>query len=368
MLNQIVFFTIAVGVIQSILFAAHLVLYKTIIRFFAIENQILILYLKIILGIFSVSFVTASFLSFYYDNLPVRIFYNLTAGWLGFLYLLLIASAVLWIVRINSDGAVPRLYIIILFVLAILIGVYGIANANNVRITRLNIKLNNLSDSWKGKTAVWISDIHLGQVRGESFSQQIVNKIDNLNPDIVFIGGDLFDGVAADYNKLAEPFLKLNPPLGTYFITGNHEEFDGKEKFIEAAESANMKILDNQLINKDGIQIIGVDYRDTSNLESFRKTLADLNLDKDKPAILLKHSPYYVEESEKAGVDLQLSGHTHQGQIFPIQYISRLIFYGYEFGLHKLGDLLIYTSSGAGTWGLPFRLGTTPEIVQITFQ
>jgi len=384
MLNQIVFFTVAVGIIQSILFASHWVLYKTIIRFFAVDNQAFILYLKIILGIFSISFVSASYLSFYYYNLPVKIFYNLAAGWLGFLYLFLIASAIIWVFGRNiaryvptENGAVPRPYIIILFILAVTIGIYGLANANNVQVTRLNLKLNDLPDSWRshapdgtwrGKTAVWISDIHLGQVRGEGFSRQIVNKINNLNPDVVFVGGDLFDGVAADFDKLAEPFANLKPPLGTYYITGNHEEFDGKEKFLSAVRQNNMRILDNQMVDLAGVQLIGVDYRDTSNLEQFKQILSDMQIDKNKPTILLKHSPYYVEEAEKAGIDLQLSGHTHQGQIFPIQYISRRIFYGYEFGLKKLGNLLEYTSSGAGTWGPPFRLGTQPEIVQITFR
>jgi len=358
-LNQIAFFAIAVGVIQSILFTAHWALYKTILRFFVIENPGIIHCLKILLGFLSITFVLASYLSFYYNNLPIRIFYNLAAGWLGFLYLFLIASAILWIFRGSSA--------IILFTFAVLIGVYGITYANNIQITRLNIRLNNLPDVWRGKTAVWVSDIHLGQIRGLAFSEQTTQKIQGLHPDIVFIGGDLFDGVAADYNKLVEPFLRFKAPWGTYFITGNHEEFDGKEKFITAAKSANMQVLDNQLVDIAGVQLAGVDYRDTSDLDNFKSILNKLKIDKGKPAILLKHSPYYVEESQKAGIDLQLSGHTHQGQIFPIQYISRQIFYGYEFGLHKLGSLLIYTSSGGGTWGPPFRLGTRPEIVQVTF-
>ena len=128
-----------------------------------------------------------------------------------------------------------------------------------------------------------------------------------------------------------------------------------------------MQILDNQMIEVSGLQIIGVDYRDTSQLKSFNDVLTNLKIDPSRPVVLLKHSPYYVEEAEKYGIDFQLSGHTHQGQIYPIQYISRLIYYGYEFGLHKLGNLLIYTSGGAGTWGPPFRLGTKPEIVLITF-
>jgi len=367
MLNQITFFTIAVGVIEAILASAHWVLYKSIVRFFVIENQTVTWWLKIILGILSVTFVLASFVSFRYYNWPARVFYTLAAGWLGFLYLFLVASLAAWILDRWNVKLTP-VYVGGLFALAIFVGIYGLVHANDVKVTRLNIKLNNLPAEWQGKTAVWVSDIHLGQVRGAGFSQKIVNLINNLNPEAVFVGGDLFDGVAADYHKQAEPFLELKPSLGTYFITGNHEEFDGAEKFIEAAKAANMQVLDNQMIDLDGVQLIGVDYRDTSNLNNFRSIMNNLNLDKNRPTILLKHSPYYVEESAKFDVDLQLSGHSHQGQVFPIQYISRLVFYGYEFGLHKLGNLLIYTSSGAGTWGPPFRLGTNAEIVQITFE
>lgn len=367
MLNQITFFTIAVGVIETILVSAHWTLYKTIVRFFAIENQTVILSLKIILALLSVSFVLASLLSSHYYNGPVKFFYTLAAGWLGFLYLFLIASLFAWILYYFNVKLTP-VYMGGLFGLAILIGIYGIVHANQVQVTRLNIRLNHLPAEWQGKTAVWVSDLHLGQVRGADFSRQVVDKINQINPEVIFVGGDLFDGVAGDYNQMAAPFSQLKAPLGTYFITGNHEEFDGKTEFIVAAKNANLQVLDNQMINLQGLQIIGVDYRDTSSRQGFRQIMDSLKTDKNLPTILLKHSPYYVEESAKYGVDLQLSGHSHQGQIFPIQYISRLVFYGYEFGLHKLGSLLIYTSSGTGTWGPPLRLGTNPEIVQITFE
>jgi len=366
-MNQITFFTIAVGTIEAILVGAHWALYKTIVRFFAIENQTVILYLKIILGVLSVSFVAASLLSFRYYSAPVKIFYTLATGWLGFLYLLLAASLIAWILYYFNLKLTP-IHLSGLFALAIAIGIYGLVHADTVKVTRLNIRLNNLPAAWQGKTAVWVSDLHLGQVRGADFARQVVDKINDLNPDAVFVGGDLFDGVAADYPALAAPFARLKAPRGTYFVTGNHEEFDGAEKFIEAAKAANIQILDNQMTNLDGIQLVGVDYRDTSNLKHYRSIMENMNIDRGKPVILLKHSPYYVEESEKFGVDLQLSGHSHQGQIFPIQYISRLVFYGYEFGLRRLGNLLIYTSSGAGTWGPPFRLGTNAEIVQVTFE
>ncbi|MFH1183281.1 MAG: metallophosphoesterase, partial [Candidatus Moraniibacteriota bacterium] len=361
MLNIIAFFTVAVGFIQSFLFAAHWTLYKSIVRFFNLENRTIIYYLKILFGFLAVSFVLASLLSFRYDNLPVRLFYNFSAGWLGFLYLLLIASAFTWIIIRAGEYWNFRLDEKILFsvlgTLAIMAGVVGLVNANNVQITKLSIKLNNLPESWKGKTAVWVSDIHLGQVRGENFSQKVADKITAIKPDIVFVGGDLFDGVAGDLDNLVKPFSRLKAPLGVFYITGNHEEFDGNEQYLAAAKRAGMQILDNKSKDIDGVYLVGVDYRDTFNREAYQKVLNNFDIPRNEPVILLKHSPYYVEESAKAGVDFQLSGHTHNGQVFPMNYLHKLIFYGYEFGLNKSGNLLIYTSGGAGTWGPPFRFG-----------
>lgn len=364
--NQMVFIFF-VGLVFLILATANWALYSTIIRFFTIENQALVQYLRIIFGFLSVSFVLASILSFRYDNLAVTIFYNFAAGWLGFLYLFLIASAILWVLKI-FHFILPVNFVAVFFTISVLIGFYGLVNANNVQISQLKIKLNNLPENWSGKSVVFLSDIHLGNVRRASFSDQLAKKINNLNPDAVFVGGDLFDGGEGNYDELAEPFGKIKPPLGMYFVTGNHEEFNGNEKFLLAAQKTGMQVLNNEKVDLDGIQLIGVDYEETSNLENYRRILNRLEIDRRRPSILLKHSPYHVEESEKAGIDLQLSGHTHQGQIYPIQYISRQIYYGYEFGLQELESLLIYTSSGAGTWGPPIRLGTTPEIVKITFQ
>lgn len=372
MLNNLVFFTLAICFILSILAIAHWALFKSITHFYAFENQTIVYCFKVLLGFLAVSFVMASLLSFRYDNLLARLFYNFSAGWLGFLYFLLIASAFTWIlVRAGNYWDIrpdEKLLFSLLGTLAIITGIYGLIKANDVQTTQINIKLNNLPDAWKDKTAVWVSDIHLGQIRDEKFSQQVADKVSSLNPDIVFVGGDLFDGVAADLDKLAKPFSELKTPLGVYYITGNHEEFDGNQPYLAAAENAGMQILNNESKDIEGVTLAGVDYRDTSSREDYRKVLNELNLPIDKPSILLKHSPYYVEESATAGVDLQLSGHTHDGQIIPFNHLHRLIFYGYEFGLKKLNNLLIYTSSGTGTWGPPFRLGTKAEIVQITFE
>ena len=121
-------------------------------------------------------------------------------------------------------------------------------------------------------------------------------------------------------------------------------------------------------IDLDGLQIIGVDYRDSRREEQFKAILQKIGIDRYRPSILLKHAPFDLKVADENGISLQLSGHTHQGQVFLFRFITSRIYQGYDYGLRKFGDLLVYTSSGAGTWGPPMRLDTVPEIVAITFQ
>jgi predicted MPP superfamily phosphohydrolase len=116
------------------------------------------------------------------------------------------------------------------------------------------------------------------------------------------------------------------------------------------------------------LQIIGVDYRDTRREEPFRSILKKIGIDRQKPSILLKHAPLHLQAARDHGITLQLSGHTHQGQVFLFRFITSRVYQGYDYGLKRFGDLLVYTSSGAGTWGPPMRVDTKPEIVVLRFR
>jgi predicted MPP superfamily phosphohydrolase len=213
-----------------------------------------------------------------------------------------------------------------------------------------------------------VSDTHLGQVRNHGFAREIAAMVQRLRPDFVFIGGDLYDGEAVDVDKVIEPLSRISVPLGTYFITGNHEEFYDNTIYLQAIRRAGMRVLDNEKVELDGVQIIGVDYRDAKREGDLKKILEKMNIDPKKPSILLKHVPTHLHVAEEQGISLQLSGHTHQGQVFLFRLITSRVYQGYDYGLKRFGDLQIYTSSGAGTWGPPMRLDTTPEIVIIEFK
>jgi hypothetical protein len=250
--------------------------------------------------------------------------------------------------------------------LALMTSLYGFVNGAIIRTTRIHLQLPNLPEHWKGKTAIWVSDTHLGSVRNYRFAQQVASMVQNLRPDIVFIGGDLFDGEQVDLDKIIEPFSRISSPHGLYFITGNHEEFYDNTPYLKAVRRAGIRVLYNEMINVDGLQIIGVDYMDSRREDQFRMIMQNMGIDRHKPSILLKHAPVHLQVAEEQGISAQLSGHTHHGQVFLFRFITSQVYQGYDYGLKKFGDLSVYTSSGTGTWGPPMRIDTKPEIVVIT--
>ena len=365
-------FVLFISIVQSILFLGHWFLYRTLVRFFGVTSPAKLLTLKMALGLLSVSLVLTSFLAFRYSNVLVRCLYTTAASWLGILYLFILAFALCWIfyglARFVHFPLDQKMLMEILIGIALAASLYGFVNAGVVRTTRVDVELPHLPEQWKGKTAVWVSDTHLGQVRNYGFARRIAAEVKSLHPDIFFIGGDLYDGVAVDLDKTIEPFSQISAPYGSYFITGNHEEFSDNTRYLQAVRRAGIHVLYNEKVELDGLQIIGVDYRDSRREEQFRATLQNTGIDPRKPSILLKHAPLHLQVARELRISLQLSGHTHQGQVFLFRFITSKVYQGFDYGLKWFGDLLVYTSSGAGTWGPPMRLDTKPEIVVITFR
>jgi predicted MPP superfamily phosphohydrolase len=255
----------------------------------------------------------------------------------------------------------------ILMGMALLASVYGFINSGMIRITRASLSLPDLPGHWKGKTVVWVSDTHLGHVRNYGFARKTAKLAESLTPDVLFIGGDLYDGSAVDLDHVIEPFSRISAPYGTYFITGNHEEFGDNTPYLQAVRRSGIRVLYNEMVDLDGLQIIGVDYNDSRNKERLKMIFQKMKIDRHKPSILLEHAPLHLEVAEAEGISLLLSGHTHHGQVFLFRFITSWVYHGYDYGLKWFGNLLVYTSSGAGTWGPPMRLDTKPEILVIKF-
>jgi predicted MPP superfamily phosphohydrolase len=361
-----------IAVIQSILCLTHLVLYETWTFSTAASDTVSAFWIKLALGFLSVSFVVASLLALRYTNAALRAFYRAAAIWLGLLSFLFIAAVSSWIVfgvaRLAGLDANFHRMVEVLFGAAVAIGLYGVFNAFWTRITRTTVRLANLPPAWHGRRAALISDLHLGHVRNGSFLRRMVTKILREEPDVVFIAGDLFDGTAIDAQRAAEPLNKLIAPQGVYFVAGNHEQFGDDSKYLRAVAAAGVRVLSNEKVEVDGLQVIGVPYRSAVHDGRLASVLHHVRLDRTRASVLLTHAPDHPEIAEAAGVSLQLSGHTHLGQFIPWSWMARRIYRQFVYGLSRIGKMQVFTSSGAGTWGPPLRLGSNPEIALLEFE
>lgn len=357
-------------VISIIFFGGHLFVYGTIVRFFAVTDPSVLLMIRLLFSLLPITFLVASVVAFRYNTIVTRFLYTTSATWLGFFYFFLGASIVLWTANgVTKLAHMPFNTLIagsILFGAAVILGIYGVINAANPVVTRITIPIKSLPQQWKGRTAVWVSDIHLGEVHNLPFSKKVAQLIQDQHSDIIFIGGDLYDGSTVDLDGVIKPFAQLTAPQGVYYISGNHEEFSPDTKFIDAVRRTGIIVLDDKITIKEGLQIIGVDFEHSIKPDMLSTTLS--KIDPGMPAILLKHVPSNVDVVEKFPIQLQLSGHTHDGQLWPLGYISARVYHGFDKGLKNLNGLAVYTSVGVGTWGPPLRVGNHPEIVVITFE
>ncbi|HMD40088.1 MAG TPA: metallophosphoesterase [Candidatus Acidoferrum sp.] len=361
-----------VTVVQTILLAGHWFVYETWTALWGAPTGQGLRAMQVAVALLAVSFVPATLLAHRYFNGPVRFFYRLASLWLGIFNFLFLAACLSWIAYpiVHWTGLPVSNHAIAgtLFGFAIVASLYGIINAADIRVRRVSVKLPGLPASWKGRVAALVTDTHLGHIKGYRFLTRLVGMLRQLKADVVFISGDMFDGTSVDARRLASPWKQLKPKFGSYFVTGNHEEFSDPGKYLEAIEGSGIRVLRNEKVNLDGLQVVGVPYHNTGDAKRFESVLENAELDRDRASVLLAHVPQGLPIVEKQGISLQLSGHTHGGQMFPFTWFTWRIFGDYTYGLKKFGELFVYTSSGAGTWGPPMRVCTQPEIVLIRFE
>ena len=409
-----------ISIVQSIILVGHIFIYATWAIFWggvATSSRV-----SIALGLLSLTFVTASLLGWYFHNPLVRLYYVLAAVWLGLSSYLLWAAVLCWLTL--GLSAVMRLgwarqhIADALFGTAVLAALYGLANAWWLRVNHISVQLPNLPPQWRGRTAALVTDTHLGHIRNGRFIRRVLRRLTSLEPDVVFLAGDVYDGTAADFQKLAQPWkdfiaqrrqssqsnipeivrsirireghgavenrygdaagisggsqastpvMEDDPFLGVYYILGNHEEFYSHAEYLPPLLQSGVRALNNEKVELDGLQLVGVQYRDAADPESYRQLLRSVELDPNRPSILLLHAPVRLHIAEEEGISLQLSGHTHGGQFFPYTWIAKRVWGKFIHGLQSIGKLQVFTSYGAGSWGPPMRVGTRPEIVLITF-
>jgi len=290
----------------------------------------------------------------------------------GFLSFFLLAALACWVeigcADLLGHPLDGRLVACGLYGAAALLGLYSLASSYWLRVTRVTVALPNLPPYWSGRTVALVSDIHLGNFRGPVFSRRVVSRLRALQPECVLVGGDVFDGAKLDVDRSVGPWAALKAPSGVYFVGGNHDAYGDRDRYFEALERAGMTVLDNERVDLHGLQLVGVHDGETLEPGVFRAVLERAGVRRDSASILLAHRPSNLSVPEEAGISLQLSGHTHRGQFWPWTLVADRAHGKFAYGLNRFGRMQVFTSSGAGTWGPPFRLGTRSEIVLIRLE
>lgn len=370
-------FLIFFGTVLLIYFSINFLIYSRGLQAFSLSPAWRKSYITVFWLIVS-CFIVGEILEHTHSSLASEWIYRIGAFWLAFMLYFSLTILLFDVIRLLNYffHFLPEItqalrFRIGLFTVAFvsLIVLAGHINALNTHVREISLSIpKKVSGNTEMKVLI-ASDIHLGALIGENREERLVSIINKQKPDLVLLCGDLVDGdVASALRKnLGRHIQEIKTPLGVYAIAGNHEYIGGIQKTLPYLESININILrDKTLVLPNGIQIVGRDDRDNRRMgdENGRKTLKELmtGLDKNFPVIVMNHQPFNLDEAVVEGVDLHLSGHTHHGQLWPLNYITKAV-YELSWGFLKKGDTNFYVSSGFGSWGPPVRLGNTPEVV-----
>ncbi|MEV0525314.1 metallophosphoesterase [Streptomyces sp. NPDC050439] len=242
-------------------------------------------------------------------------------------------------------------------------GTYGVLSGP--RVKRVTVPLAKLPRAAHGFRIAVVSDIHLGPILGRGFTQRVVDTINGTQPDLIAVVGDLVDGSVEDLGPAAAPLAQLRARHGAYFVTGNHEYFSGAEQWVDHVRELGLRPLENARTELPGFDLAGVDDiagESEGHGPDFAKALGDR--DRSRASVLLAHQPVVIHDAVKHGVDLQLSGHTHGGQLWPGNFIADLANPTLA-GLERYGDTQLYVTRGAGAWGPPVRVGAPSDITVV---
>lgn len=287
--------------------------------------------------------------------------------------LLRLAEHFLHIIPINIkvNPAFPLAVGLTIFFTIFGILIYGSWNAQNPQINRYELTIDKTAGDLNDLHIVMVSDIHLGTIHQNSTLTGLVERVNKLNPDLILFSGDILDENVEIFTeqKMADTFRLLKAKYGVFASLGNHEYIGGHaEEAIKYLGEGEVKVLRDEVVKiADSFYVIGRDdasggrYRGVKRSD-LRQLVESLN--RDLPLILLDHQPSHIDEAVQEKIDLQLSGHTHRGQLWPNQYITQKIF-PKDWGLLEKGDFKLIVSDGYGTWGPPIRIGNHPEIVDI---
>jgi hypothetical protein len=306
--------------------------------------------------------------------------------WMGFAFLLLLAliasDAVLWLAGgvaeaaqdLQGPGPGAGMRAALVVGIALLAGLAGLRSGlAPPQLRRVELELPRWPASRDGYRIVQISDIHIGPILGRSFAEQLVVRVNALAPDLVAVTGDLVDGKVELLAEEVAPFAGLRGRDGVYFVTGNHDHFSGADAWVNEVAGLGMRVLRNERVaigqGALAFDLVGVDDHRSGMIgqggEDLDRALG--GRDPARPAILLAHDPSTFKRAATLGIDLQISGHTHGGQIWPFGLLVRLVIPTVA-GRYAKGDAQLYVSRGTGFWGPPMRLFAPAEITEIVLR
>ncbi|MBT5022624.1 metallophosphoesterase [Candidatus Woesearchaeota archaeon] len=307
--------------------------------------------------IVSLAYPFFSFLEKRFLNFATKGLYFIASLWMGiaflFLCILIIHELIGLFAKLN-----PFYSAISIIVIVAILTIFSIINALSVSVQEVNLISDNTSNNISENiTFVQWSDVHLGSVRNSDFLTILVDKTNKINPDFVVITGDLIDGTAHLSNNMLKKVDELNAPV--YFVTGNHETYEDSDKISTIINQTKIISLNDEQKTIKGVNLIGFSYEQDKT--KFINKLSRFKQIKEDFSILLNHAPMNPSLANQYGFDLVLSGHTHNGQIFPFNLIVKLFFPTVN-GLYRYKDTILYVSPGTGTWGPYMRLGSKNEI------
>ncbi|TXC95797.1 metallophosphoesterase [Streptomyces sp. ISID311] len=244
----------------------------------------------------------------------------------------------------------------------------GYGTATTLRgpvVKRVTIPLAKLPRAAHGFRIAVVSDIHLGPILGRAHTRRVVEAVNSTSPDLVAIVGDLVDGSVADLGPAAEPLRELRSRFGAFFVTGNHEYYSGADQWVDHVRELGIHPLENARTALPGFDLAGVnDLAGQTEQAGPDYDRALSGRDPARAVVLMAHQPVTIHDTVQFGVDLQLSGHTHGGQMWPFTYVAAATNPTVA-GLQRYGDTQLYVTRGAGTWGPPVRLGAPPDVTVV---
>jgi uncharacterized protein len=372
---------------QQIIFFGIIFLVYGLINFYIFRRALLVIP-ESYKNLFTVSFVFVV-VSFFAGRFLERVSINFFTSalvwtgsfWLGLMFYLLLSLLVIDILRFinyiipffpvfitHNIEKTKRMTALIVFILVIIITVGGFLNTKMIITKTYKFKIKKNAGEMKSLNVVMASDIHLGTILGKSFLSKLKDEINKLNPDIILLAGDIIDEDISPVikNNVGEELTQLKSKYGVYAITGNHEYIGGAEEACKYLSAHRVNVLRDSIVKIDNsFYIVGREDRAKRQfLGQRRKELSDLmnGVDKSFPIILMDHQPFGLNEALENNIDLQLSGHTHYGQLWPVNYIVEKI-YDLSWGYAVNGNTHYYVSCGVGGWGPPIRTGSRPEII-----